>query len=495
MERTWKSLQVSRQHWVSNPNLSEEIRSKIDEIYFSNENRINKTPEEIYQEIIHLKVGKCEICNHDLLLGFPCPGIYNKVLPENPNIYQLKHYEERCKIARNAARNRDNSYLIIRNKTLEMRESSRKVGLKTGKINMIKNHKKYDKKISCDQCNDLKCNYRNFSELNTFNNNVCLSKINYQNWKNPEYAKKISSNLGDRCIPNFIIKNNVKYYKNELIINIINKLDSGEYDTKNFPGWNKRFGEWYYKTENILTGEINKFNNSLFYEKDEELWYYDKELGDYIQWEVFKIKFKSNNNLYIPHKCKCLHCKTIIDPNDLFCSEKCRLEYFKNHKRYKFDFNNNSVFDKQENLNISWKDFKNKFAIQDINFTLLINDFKFYPTFRSKESNDWADAKSAFEQSLVDDNVNWFVYIKFYIDKENKIKPLVCGKSGSLLVNSSGSDISFDYNPNGGPARQFLIEENLEWDKTRIAILKCNSEKEAYEKESMYVNTLNLFIS
>lgn len=220
--------------------------------------------------------------------------------------------------------------------------------------------------------------------------------------------------------------------------------------------------------------------------------YFDDKIKKYICWECYKNEWQNNNNMNLINKCKCLYCGTIINPNDLFCSDKCKLDYFKNYKRYKFDFKNNLVIDKLEQKEISWEEFKSKFQIQNLNFNLY-NEFKVYCTFRTQYSDDWSGAKAAFEQSLVDDNIGWFIYIKFYFDKENKLKPLVCGKSGSLLVNINGSDVSFDYNPNGGPARQFLIEENLKWDKTKIAILKCESEKEAYLAEQKYLREFNLF--
>ena len=67
------------------------------------------------------------------------------------------------------------------------------------------------------------------------------------------------------------------------------------------------------------------------------------------------------------------------------------------------------------------------------------------------------------------------------------------GKSGSKLVNANGSDVSFSTDIDDGPARRFLAENKLKWDKTKIAILKCNNENEAYEKEKHYLNKLNLF--
>lgn len=65
----------------------------------------------------------------------------------------------------------------------------------------------------------------------------------------------------------------------------------------------------------------------------------------------------------------------------------------------------------------------------------LPEDFQIIQTFRSQDSQDWTGARQAFEQNLIDLNIEWFTYIKFYIDENNKIRPLVAGKSGSLNVN------------------------------------------------------------
>lgn len=129
-----------------------------------------------------------------------------------------------------------------------------------------------------------------------------------------------------------------------------------------------------------------------------------------------------------------------------------------------------------------------KFKIQNVNFKLP-EGFKLYSTFRIQESNDWSGSRQAFEQSLVDAGIRWFIYIKF--DENNH--PLVIGKSGSLLVNSRGSDISFSTDVNDGPARRFLHENSIQWNKTQIAIKKCNSEKEAYILESKLQRMYNLF--
>ena len=148
---------------------------------------------------------------------------------------------------------------------------------------------------------------------------------------------------------------------------------------------------------------------------------------------------------------------------------------------------------------ILWNKFQQNFKNQYNNFNIEnfkdLKEFKLYLTFRSQDSKDWSNARIVFEQSLIDENIGWFVYIKFYIcgKEDDNFKPLVIGKTGSLLVNNSGSDLSFSTNINDGPARRFLAENNYQWCKTHIAILRCNSEKEAYKKEKYYSIKLNLF--
>lgn len=119
---------------------------------------------------------------------------------------------------------------------------------------------------------------------------------------------------------------------------------------------------------------------------------------------------------------------------------------------------------------------------------------KIYPTFRTQESDTWEGARGAFEQYLIDNKVDWFTYIKLYI-KNNNIRPLVVGKSGSLNVNNSGSDISFSTDINDGPSRKFLYDINASWDKTRILIIKAKSERQALYYEYKISNIYNLFES
>jgi hypothetical protein len=115
------------------------------------------------------------------------------------------------------------------------------------------------------------------------------------------------------------------------------------------------------------------------------------------------------------------------------------------------------------------------------------------PTFRQQNSIDWSKANVAFEQSLIEAGIGWFAYVKFYIDPKKRSLPLVVGKSGSKAVNNSGSDLSFSTDPDDGPGRKFLSESNLEWNKTQVLIIPCDTERQAYDVEQKIQISYNLF--
>lgn len=125
-----------------------------------------------------------------------------------------------------------------------------------------------------------------------------------------------------------------------------------------------------------------------------------------------------------------------------------------------------------------------------------INDvIQIIPTFREQYADTWNGARNAFEEYLKELNVHWFTYVKFYVNGNNQIRPLVVGKSGSLLVNANGSDVNFSMNENDGPARRFLIDEGYHWDRTKLMILKTKSEKQALYWEWYLQKQYQLFES
>lgn len=126
-------------------------------------------------------------------------------------------------------------------------------------------------------------------------------------------------------------------------------------------------------------------------------------------------------------------------------------------------------------------------------------------TFRTQESNSWNGLKQVFEEELRNNDVNWFTYIKFYIDSKGNINPLVVGKSGikgSLFDSGkeklTENDIIFSYNIEDGPSRLFLNENKdrgYDWLKTHVLIIGVNNEFQAFKVESEISEKYGLFES
>lgn len=219
------------------------------------------------------------------------------------------------------------------------------------------------------------------------------------------------------------IKKYIENNKEEVAIRCkFNEIKSQKILSKNGNRFN--IGQWCVNNPEKAVNAIPNFKN-----KNNILYYFDKNINDYVPWSDFKKKFKSSNE--------------------------------------------NIIFiDKIKNL------YQNSFI---------------QLTYRTQESENWTGAKSAFEQDLIDKNISWFAYIKFYIDKNGVKKPLVVGKTGSLLVNNNGTDLSFSIDIIDGPARRFLYENLLEWNKTQILIIPVETEQEAFDLEKEIQIKYNLF--
>lgn len=148
--------------------------------------------------MLKIEVEPCPVCGHKLHLNEKCPGqIIDRKLPENPTIYHQRHKDAWTK---NLVESTDYSFLAERNKTPEMREASRKVGLKTGPSNFKKAHAKYDGKKWCEKCQTYATFIIGTGCMTCHNQKQIVrdatSERNRRNWKCPEYAKRISDNLG-----------------------------------------------------------------------------------------------------------------------------------------------------------------------------------------------------------------------------------------------------------------------------------------------------------
>ena len=127
--------------------------------------------------------------------------------------------------------------------------------------------------------------------------------------------------------------------------------------------------------------------------------------------------------------------------------------------------------------------------------------YKIYNTFLGQEAVRWRRGdKSKFQQSLVDESLKFFAYIKFYVDGERKYA-LVAGKSGSNTVNSSGCDLGFSLDSQKDLAKKWLSDNNKQWCQTEFLVISTNAEEkeksntEALEIERYLVRTFGLLES
>lgn len=105
--------------------------------------------------------------------------------------------------------------------------------------------------------------------------------------------------------------------------------------------------------------------------------------------------------------------------------------------------------------------------------------YKVYDTCLEQDKDRWGwGKKSRFQKSLVDGELKYFAYIKFYLDDGEKYA-IVAGKSGSLNVNkSTGCDLSFSLNNKHGKARRWLNTNHKEWCQTEIIVVTRKEEVE-----------------
>ena len=451
MAKTWKSLQVTRQHLVSpkNANLTDEQKKLVDHYYY--DFRDEWTTDEIFDKIMNIKLRECEICGHDVLIGKSCPGI----LPtntlkdvENPTKFQLAHYENYCNVMAKAATERDNSYLVERNKTEKMRKiaSERMRGGAAAEMSRML-HKKYDGVRLCKTCGKEAYHLLGWGCLNCHNTSELMVNAtrnrNLKNWQDPEYAKRMTE----------VLRNNNKIRAR----NAISKRAKNKVNKK------KKIiidDDFRYKVE-------DKSNNKV---KD--------QLKNKIKNKVSSNKVKNESKKKNKSKLVRPRRRKIIAENDCKLHINCK----------------DMIYDKNENRYICWDCKKDEILNTESIQEIIDFGYEIIPTFYDG-SDIWYN-RHKFEGGLAyDKNVKWFSYVKFYIDAYAASRPLVAGKSGSLLVNKRGTDVIFSIATKDGPARRFLKRERLSWDTSIIAIKKFDLEKDAYKFEEETAKHFNLFYS
>lgn len=272
-------------------------------------------------------------------------------------------------------------------------------------------------------------------EKHSKNSKILAKKRIEDGTQNFQYLYNIECNKNFKNYSNCINKDNINIKKN---INGICEENGSSHGLKLKFCEKCNKNTFHNGTKCIICNPKSKCGlvNYLVY-IDEQKYYYDISINEYVKWNDYCEKFKIN-----------------------------------------IDINNTN--DNSNNININLKEIK-EFCSKE--------NFEIITTFRSQNSQDWTGARIAFEESLVENNIGWFIYVK--LTEYNKL--LLCGKTGSLLVNKSGTDVNFSKDEKDGPARQFLKENNITWNKTIILIKRCNSEKEALIVEKDIQKRYGLF--
>ena len=416
---------------------------------------------------------KCDICKEEFVTGNSIRANCRKLCGKHHFYYICDYCNKEFEITRlsDFIGSSSNLRFCSYNCALQHRNRSEEMKKVVTSMNISRVSKNLNKTQKCSKCG------KQFHSI--FPMNICngciTSETNKQNYKKDQICKKCGKtfhssfimDLGPCCnpnikgTPNFITKNNVKYYKGMEVKDFVSKILNDELDINQYPEINIRYGKVCYGTEDILTS--NKiYQNSNFIEINNVRYYKGIEVETFNEFvkKVLSGELDINNDPSINIR----YGRVCYGTEDILTSEKL----IKNNSNFEEKDDILYFYDRSVCDYVPWNDYKKKFINisnnmeLNNNFNDLLQGFKFYSTFRSQNSSNWENgSKSAFEQSLVDTNIHWFVYIKFYIDYRTKnIKPLVVGKSGSLLVNSSGSDLSFSTDINDGPARRFLAETN-----------------------------------
>lgn len=186
-----------------------------------------------------------------------------------------------------------------------------------------------------------------------------------------------------------------------------------------------------------------------------------------------------------------------------FCGTKC-FDEFQEETRQIFKYNNrckHHPLERKTYRNECWRCYKKNWSKnlkknkEHLSFTAWIL-CKFYgfsktPTFRTS-TESWAGDRVAFEQSLLDMKIGYFVYIKLY-KRGNSLTPIVCGMSGSNKVNGGGSDVEFSMDTREGKSKRFLDKNKMSWCYDIILIKASKNRKKAYEYESIILNKFKLY--
>ena len=313
--------------------------------------------------------------------------------------------------------------------------------------------------------------------------------------------------LGPCCNPNLHQSNfiylDVLYYKDEPVNQIIEKLESGEYNPKDFSGWNKRFCktcgkfEWHYETECLICGNKNKLDRSKFLVYNGVKYYEDEPVEDVAR----KILSGEYNIEDFPHfnirfGLVCYGTEDIVTGEHYYLSGqnfklvegiKCIL----NPKTGQYEPADEFLAKiNREKLNIDPnEEVQNFIDNEGFSIEMIVKTGK----------DSWSRSKTDY--SLVKNGYGWMVYIKlldghpWIVDKTGKKKVLKSGIDFNFIITDEKNPNNPDYAGAGREYARIYHPDRVYSDFDFVLYKKFLKEQEALEFEAEMMRKYNLFAS
>lgn len=270
----------------------------------------------------------------------------------------------------------------------------------------------------------------------------------YKNKTSEDIGFKSGYECNGKPAPYFRNENNILFYKDKPWTECCKEFENGRIE----PRIEKRYGVWTYNRRNPLTDEFLLYQYNFF--KYQDVIYYKKR-----PWEEVKKEFNSRKPVELEVFAK--EVGGFVQPtyleNDVDLTGKDALEQ--------------DLVDK----GITW-----------LTYIKFYKEITNYDSFSSNTSDYYSDETSSISSSAASSSLT---------SKRTIIRPIVAGKTGSKLVNKSGTDINFSLKDiEHCPARRLIVEnKTTSWLKDFVVIIPCYSELMSFDVETYILDKYELF--
>ena len=253
---------------------------------------------------------KCDICNEEFLTGNSIKFTNRKICRKHHFYYICDYCHKKFEInsLSEFIGSDKNERFCSHNCALQFRNRSDKQINAVIKMNKDRVKINLNKKQICSKCK------KEFYSIFTMEicNGCITSNTNNNNFKRDQICIKCGQifhspfimDLCQICSPNlnsfnFITKNNVRYYKDKPLDQLVEDLLYGKEDINNYPGFEIRLGRVTYNRKDVLTDETILLNGSNFITKDNVEYILNHSTWKYVEkdyfYKQFEEKFKSQD--------------------------------------------------------------------------------------------------------------------------------------------------------------------------------------------------------